>query len=62
MKAFIYEKVPPGAKPSYVSIHAPDDEALSRALHIEDSEGRKVVLHGEEIGQLYRFIKPALAG
>ena len=63
MKVFSYDIVAAGAgSPQYVSIHDPDTGAVRRRLYIEDSEGRSVTLKGEEIGQLYKFIKPALAG
>ena len=63
MKVFSYDIVAPGATmPSYVGIHDPDTDAVRRRLYIEDSEGRHVVLAGEEIGALYKHIKPALAG
>lgn len=68
MKVFSYDiiaKPEPGENPitpQYVSIHEPDSDSLRRRLYIEDSEGRHVVLCGEEIGRLYRHIKPALAG
>lgn len=45
----------------YVDIHD-DGFQADRSLVIEDSEGNRVTLKNEEIGQLYRFIKPALAG
>lgn len=63
MKVVSYDIVKPGESPKqYVSVHEPDTDGLQRRLYIEDSEGRSVVLKGEEIGQLYRHIKPALAG
>ena len=45
----------------YISIHDGGFQA-ERSLFIEDSEGNRIILKNEEIGQLYRFIKPALAG
>lgn len=63
MKVFSYDIVKTGESlPQYVSVGDPDTEAIRRRLWIEDSEGRHVVLNGEEIGKLYKFIKPALAG
>lgn len=63
MKVFSYDIIAPGARtPQYVGVGDPDTGELKRRLYIEDSEGRHVVLNGEEIGQLYRHIKPALAG
>ena len=51
-----------GSIPMYVGIGDADTDARHRRLVIEDSEGRTVTLNGEEIGELYRAIKPALAG
>ena len=63
MKVFSYDIVKIGESlRQYVSIHEPDTDGLKRRLYIEDSEGRSVVLKGEEIGQLYKHIKPAMAG
>lgn len=63
MKVFSYDIIAPGARtPQYASVGEPDTDGVKRRLYIEDAEGRHVVLNGEEIGQLYRHIKPALAG
>lgn len=63
MKVFSYDIVKPGeSRQQYVSIHQPDSDELKRRLYIEDSEGRHVVINGEEIGKLYKFIKPVMAG
>ena len=49
------------ANGGYVSIY--DDGWLAeRRLFIEDDEGRTVCLKNEQIGILYRAIKPGLAG
>lgn len=45
----------------YVSIN--DDGFISeRKLYISDDDGNMVTLKNEQIGELYRAIKPALAG
>lgn len=44
----------------YTSIH--DDDGDQRILIIDDERGGKVELHGKEIGELYKAIKPPLAG
>ena len=50
-----------GTNGGYVPI---DDDGLfaERKLFIEDDEGRMVVLKNEQIGELYKAIKPALQG
>lgn len=45
----------------YVSIHD-DGFQAERLLYIEDDAGRSITLKNEQIGQLYKFIKPGLAG
>ena len=45
----------------YVDIHD-DGFQAERSLYIEDDEGHCVRLKNEQIGQLYKAIKPALAG
>jgi len=45
----------------YVSIH--DDGYLAeRKLYIQDDDGNLVCLKNEQIGELYKAIKPAMAG
>ena len=45
----------------YISIH---DEGylVERKLYIQDDEGNLVCLKNEQIGELYKSIKPVLAG
>jgi len=45
----------------YLSIHDPGIGA-NRLLYIEDDRGNMVQLHNEQIGELYKAIKPSLAG
>ena len=45
----------------YISIHDTGDEC-DRTMVIEDDTGNIVTICNEEIGKLYNFIKPALAG
>jgi len=45
----------------YVSIHD-DGWLLERRLIITDDNGNTVTLKNEQIGLLYRAIKPAMAG
>lgn len=45
----------------YVSIHD-DGFQAERLLYIEDDAGHSITLKNEQIGQLYKFIKPSLAG
>jgi hypothetical protein len=44
----------------YTSIHD-DGPFVERALYITDDDGNTVKLKNEQIGELYRRIKPALA-
>ena len=60
MKINMLELPKEGGSP-WVSIHDPGYES-ERRLYIEDGEGNTVVLKNEEIGRLYEFIKPPLAG
>lgn len=45
----------------YISIHD-DGYQAERTLHITDDEGNTARLKNEQIGQLYKQIKPALEG
>ena len=44
----------------YTSIHE-DGTFVERTLYITDDEGNTVKLKNEQIGELYRRIKPAIA-
>jgi len=46
----------------YVSIHDKGDGHIRRNLFIRDDEGNTVCIKDEQIGELYKAIKPALAG
>jgi len=46
----------------YVGIHDKGDEHVRRNLFISDDEGNTVCIKDEQIGKLYKAIKPALAG
>jgi len=45
-------------KSMYTSIHADDD----RVMIIDDERGGRIELKGKEIGELYKSLKPTLAG
>jgi hypothetical protein len=45
----------------YVSMNNPG-ETEERKLYIEDGEGNVAILKNEEIGELYKQIRPALEG
>lgn len=62
MKAYTAEIAKnPDANGGYYSIHD-GGENVERLLFIEDDEGNSVKIRNEQIGELYRLIKPALAG
>ena len=44
----------------YLNIHD-DGSHAERKLYIEDDEGNRVILKNEQIGELYKRIKPILA-
>ena len=41
---------------NYTNIHNKDN----RSLLIQDDDGNTVILHGEQIGKLYKAIKPSI--
>lgn len=43
----------------YASIH---DSDVDRTLFIEDDDGNTVEIKNKQIGELFRYIKPALLG
>ena len=45
----------------YISIHD-KGSYCGRTLFIEDDNGGSVVIENEDIGKLYSFLKPPLAG
>ena len=51
----------PNYNGGYTSIH---DAGFSveRELHITDDDGNTVILKNDQIGELYLYIKPGLAG
>jgi len=60
MKIFEIAKMTAPLWQMYTSVH--DDDGERRTLVIEDERGGKVELYGKEIGELYKAIKPSLAG
>ncbi len=65
IKIFQWTVVPKGhveENGGYVGINDPGHDGYSRNLSIDDGRGGKAHLKDEEIGQLYKAIKPALAG
>ena len=50
-------EVPKEDESPYVSIYDPGNES-ERWLYIEDDEGNTVVIKNEQIGELFKFIKP----
>lgn len=62
MKAYTAEIMKnPNANGGYYSIHD-GGKNVERLLFIEDDEGNSVKIRNEQIGELYRLIKPTLAG
>lgn len=62
MQILIIEKDKhPGEGPMYVSIMDPGTHS-DRTLYINDERGGTVELRNEEIGELYKALKPPLAG
>jgi len=52
----------PIANGGYVSIHDLGTDKIRRELVILDDEGGMVTIKNEDIGKLYRMLKPNLAG
>lgn len=48
--------------PAYHSIHDKGGNGFERTLLIRDDAGNKVILRNEQIGELFRQIKPGLYG
>jgi hypothetical protein len=62
MQILIIEKdKDPGHGPMYVSIMDPGTYS-DRTLYISDERGGSIELKNEEIGELYKALKPPLAG
>ena len=61
MKISMISAIPKDSIGSYQSIHD-DGSNGQRMLFITDDEGVTVTLKNEQIGELYRRIKPPLAG
>ena len=47
---------------SYFSIHDPGSDKIQRELIIIDDDNNMVTIKNEDIGKLYRMLKPNLAG
>ena len=61
MKSWQITKSKSDQNGGYLSIHDMGKLA-DRTLYIEDDDGNLVTLKNEQIGELYKAIKPALAG
>lgn len=51
----------PDYNSGYISIHD-SGFSVERELHITDDNGNTVILKNDQIGELYLYIKPGLAG
>jgi hypothetical protein len=61
MQIWQTQQIKSDSNSGYISIH--DDGFLAeRRLFIKDDNGNTVCLKNEQIGELYKQIKPAMAG